>query len=388
MGTFWGDMLRLLGKTGFDTAGTIIAGSLMKDWAQQGELKNWLARQTYEAAAGGGEDVQVPAQESIEKLSGFKVPMVTRLKTITGAGPGGETAQLAQGISSQGGKLSWVPDTLSPSTTPIGVTPEVTKRLLTPSPKLEQLSAEEVRGSGLSPTSVLLAKTRALQPRGEFNLLSEAALKHPNPTIRALALKKLQMPEESLALRQEIAAANRVHQEATLDLNRQRLQDNTNFRALQLQLAMQEATRRGDETERRSLQQVLDKHNTYAKLLGAQPGATTEDAILTAGRTYETARAAYAEAYPQNLSFLPPSHTEEEITSGVRAWLRGPYKQAVRPSDTKAKPPTPSNITPPTIPTEIETEGGKAIYTGRRDATGTPLYRMPDGSEKAWIRRR
>ncbi len=150
----WANLLQILAHTGLQTVSNIGTGYLTKGWAQEGALKNWLAQQVYEGAAGGGPEVQLPAQQFIKQAGGGEIPMIDKLKTIIGTGPGGEQALLGQGRSSEGKLLSFNPTSLRPADAPLADV-DTAKFLLTPAPKLEQQAAEQVRGEGIKPLKAL-----------------------------------------------------------------------------------------------------------------------------------------------------------------------------------------------------------------------------------------
>jgi len=168
---FWGDMLKIMAHTGLQTGGNLLVGGLTKDWAQQGELKNYIAKQMFEAAPTASDVDQPKIQQAIKELSGFEIPMSERLKTIAGTSPSGpETSVLAQGKSSTGAPLSWVPKTTDLGEVPSGVVPELVSRLITPVPKLETQVASEVQRSGASPFGSLqhLKRTEVRPTKEQF----------------------------------------------------------------------------------------------------------------------------------------------------------------------------------------------------------------------------
>ncbi len=348
MGTFGGDLLRILAHGGMNMGTSALGQYLGNVWGGEKELKNWLAKQLYEAATTQPAEQQVNIQQAIEQLGGGKLPMAERIKSLSGGGLPGVTPELrGQGVSSKGAPLSFPIDKFkSLSEVPTGITPEVAKYIISPPVKLEQQVAAEVAGTpGASPLATLMGLKRADQPRGEFASLAALASSHPDPLVRTAALAKLNQPSEMMQLRQDMEIGRTEDREARRTDAMQRHLDNLGVSQMRLSLMQQEAARRGDESEQNALGKVLAEHKNYTKAFGDVP--YREDVVLEAGRAYNQAREAYAKRYPNN-PMLPPPH-EEKI---VRGFFGGTSQKTIRPSE-KTPATIPTKTTAPTLEEQL-----------------------------------
>ena len=352
MATFIGDLLRILAHTGLQTAGGM-GRELMSSYLKPGaEAKEAYLKSLIPTIATAPEAQAESAAKTFEEATGQKQPRY-----------------LARGFTPEG---------VAPSPTSLMSLADVNKtgmggygaydvgaaeKLVRPTSTLEQQAAAEATSAGISPLEILSRFKRLDQPRGEFATLADMALYHPNQTIRTAAKAKMEQPSEMMDFRKTQETQRVTDREQARTETMLRHQENLGLRQQIFQLQIQEATRRGDEAEQKSLGQVLTEHGKYIKSWEGRP--VNEETILESGRSYNQAREAYAKRYPGNIGMLPPSHTEETAKT---LFGRTEYQRPVAPS--KKVPgattgaPTPTTLT---FPRRVKAGGQEIIVNSQEE---------------------
>ncbi len=252
MGTFGGDLLRILAHGGMNMGTSALGQYLGNVWGGEKELKNWLAKQLYEAAPTQPAEQQVNIQQAIEQLGGGKLPMAERIKSLSGGGLPGVTPELrGQGVSSEGGPLSFPVDKYkSLSEIPTGVTPETSKYLISPPAKLEQQVAAQVAGTpGASPLGTLGYLKRLEQPQ-KLNQLESAIgmFMHPDTPSDVREMLKGYIGKGDLT----------QYRQDMLDIRRQGLTQQLNVHNQNFQIKMQLAKSLGDFRDITGVDKAID----------------------------------------------------------------------------------------------------------------------------------
>ena len=354
MATFWGDILRLLAHTGFQTAGGIgkeLVGSYLKPGMEVRETagKNLLDVLSTQTGA--------PAEAAAETL---KSRFGVEWPRATGTGPGGSSELLGPG----GVKLT------APGTTPLAeLAPgyEAQKSLIRGVPSLDKLKA------GLFQTLSPEEQKTAAFPK-------ETSLQAARENLMATIFSREGVAKDSLAERQRAAKATEDLRRDMLTQQHDRLLSETDYKREQIKSRNKMIDIIG------GAKRTVEEQKYADKLTKALENVTLyqddPDKAYSHAQNFNSILAVAAKKFPDTIG---DEYTPFRLTPRVegRIW---DTKPTITPGVKEEGGKIGKGPTPPEFPKKVPLpEGGEAIKTEQFSLkTGKPLYKFPDGTLRSY----
>lgn len=351
MGTFMGDMLRILAHGGMSMGtaalgqylGNALAGNRAEDLEILKEKFKTLANASPEAAqaiAGSIEQSKPGSMALLPKVQGYAPPglepsaaepnpMDKLLSTQTSP----NVFQSLQGA---------IPITRGETTLPI---PSTT--FATAAPKLEQQAANEVAGRGGSPLETLSYLKRIEQPRGEFATLI-ALSKSTDPIVARAAQNKLNQPEILAAAKKEAAEVKQTASEERMKQAHTHFEERMKLSQKLFDQGVEMSKLKGKSLDITNLDKMVDDLRTQRKDITALVvDKAKPEVVQGAIDTYNNTVRGYIQTEPKFKEH--PAAQEHEAIIKPGGWITSDKAVGMRPKGTIT--PTATRVVPQGDPT-------------------------------------